>query len=152
MLLDRLQDCKRVVRRKQYLRAAARKERIVKDRGSVGQWSDDEMDWRLIELEQGINRRDDGFERSVRVYGALRFAGSAAGTGYRDSVLHLTNGKSERLVPWLGEPVGQRWKAVDLGVDANGVLELGQRGEGFTGVLAQECGSGGVRDGGGSEV
>src|SRR3546814_10482062 len=72
MLLDRLQDCKRVGGRKQYLRAAARKERIVKDRGSVGQWRDDEMDWRLIELEQGIDRRDDGFERSVRVYGALR--------------------------------------------------------------------------------
>src|SRR3546814_18533879 len=43
MLLDRLQDCKRVGGRKQYLRAAARKERIVKDRGSVGQWRDDEM-------------------------------------------------------------------------------------------------------------
>src|SRR3546814_4709869 len=98
MLLDRLQDCKRVGGRKQYLRAAARKERIVKDRGSVGQWRDDEMDWRLIELEQGIDRRDDGFERSVRVYGALRFAGSAAGTGYRDSVLHLTKDrKSIRL-------------------------------------------------------
>src|SRR3546814_5121081 len=97
MLLDRLQDCKRVVRRKQYLRAAARKERIVKDRGSVGQWSDDEMDWRLIELEQGINRRDDGFERSVRVYGALRFAGGAAGTGYRDSVLHRSEEHTSEL-------------------------------------------------------
>src|SRR3546814_4325995 len=34
-------------------------------------------------------------------------------------------------------PVGQRWKAVDLGVDANGVLELGQRCECCNGVLAQ---------------
>src|SRR3546814_18908373 len=106
MLLDRLQDCKRVGGRKQYLRAAARKERIVKDRGSVGQWRDDEMDWRPIELEPGLDRRDDAFDRSVRVYGSHRFAGNAAGTGYPAGSLHLTNGHSERHCQWLGQPVG----------------------------------------------
>src|SRR3546814_17377471 len=81
MLLDRLQDCKRVGGRKQYLRAAARKERIVKDGVSVGQWRDDEMDWRLIELEQGNDRRDEGAERWARVCGALRFGGDRKGGG-----------------------------------------------------------------------